>query len=578
SVESDRVRDKYFYVSRGLELLAEGERQNRDHPDLRWSTGFYGQHKVCMSDETNYMRSLFQLSLIPPNERDPARFWKQGDEGPTFNWTEFEKFCREHPQLCRRLKVGMHRENLRDTKKQFTCETPEQVVQFLEENYHVPGFWQVDPIPSNLQAQARLWNPAKKDTLQSPETRFPVLPPAHSPAFDREALNSDSEPRDDIDMHGVSQAWYAYAQEPLPPPSKTLPGNSDEITDPIRQRKPRNMTTLIFRNYPAQGYRYMAERLQQEGWFDDEGWDASEWFRDAGAGINPEKGFRYGGGKSWSTDAWKRAFRAWQQHGEENLLLFPNQAEEQNTRELGMAFAQRYSMQANGAPPNLREEDLSPEDRKMYQAARFMFEYDFYRRVSNFGHHYSRAMVEQMDETIACRKLFYQAEQFENQASPQRALRLYQTKIKVPNVDAWRDREMTPIEAFRDLVLMKNKEFRRDNNTQEQVAEIDIRYQRLLNRTLGADLKRQLVEAASLLPLVPKFNQDQFRAPILVGPLDVSDDDGFPLVQEAYRETVMERMGLPPRPKAIPQPGQGMPQMPPGAPAGMPTTSPRPGQ
>ncbi|MFM7149880.1 MAG: hypothetical protein ACKO23_08570, partial [Gemmataceae bacterium] len=101
SVESDRVRDKYFYVSRGLELLAEGERQNRDHPDLRWSTGFYGQHKVCMSDETNYMRSLFQLSLIPPNERDPARFWKQGEEGPTFNWAEFEKFCSQHPQLCR---------------------------------------------------------------------------------------------------------------------------------------------------------------------------------------------------------------------------------------------------------------------------------------------------------------------------------------------------------------------------------------------------------------------------------------------------------------------------------------------
>src|SRR5438093_4595982 len=66
SVESDRIRDKYFYISRGIELLARGERQNRNHPDLRWSTGYYTHHKICMSDETNYQRSLFQLSLIPP--------------------------------------------------------------------------------------------------------------------------------------------------------------------------------------------------------------------------------------------------------------------------------------------------------------------------------------------------------------------------------------------------------------------------------------------------------------------------------------------------------------------------------
>src|SRR5918911_860715 len=91
SVESDRVRDKYFYVTRGVELLGEGERQNRDHPDLRWSIGFYTEHKVCKSDETNVMRSLFDLSKIPPNERDPARFYKQGPRGPEVNWAEFEK-------------------------------------------------------------------------------------------------------------------------------------------------------------------------------------------------------------------------------------------------------------------------------------------------------------------------------------------------------------------------------------------------------------------------------------------------------------------------------------------------------
>ena len=44
SVESDRVKDKYFYISRGIELLAQGERLNRDHPDMRFWIAFYYQN------------------------------------------------------------------------------------------------------------------------------------------------------------------------------------------------------------------------------------------------------------------------------------------------------------------------------------------------------------------------------------------------------------------------------------------------------------------------------------------------------------------------------------------------------
>src|SRR5207253_704236 len=65
SVESDRIRAKYFYIAQGILLLAEGERQNKNNPDLRYSMGFYTQHKIMQSDETNVQRSLFQLSLIP---------------------------------------------------------------------------------------------------------------------------------------------------------------------------------------------------------------------------------------------------------------------------------------------------------------------------------------------------------------------------------------------------------------------------------------------------------------------------------------------------------------------------------
>jgi hypothetical protein len=550
SVESDRVRDKYFYVSRGVELLAEGERQNRDHPDLRWSIGFYVQHKICQSDETNYQRSLLQLSLIPPNERDPARFWKQGpDGGAEFNWAEFDAFCRQHPQLARRLKEGMHRETVREKRKQFTCEKPEQVVQFLEENFNIPSIYQSEPLPAGVPASARLWDPRKQDKLiENPGARFPILPPPHERPFDPDALNTDSTMRDDTDGFTVAHAWFCYAQEPLPDPSKTLPGNSEEITDRAHKRRPRNMTTLIFRNYPAQACRYMGERLQQEGWYDDEPWDASEWFseeRGGGAAAEgPGTEHRYGGGKKWSLEAWRRSFRAWQSHGEENLLLFPTAADEQNMRDKAERFAKKRNLPPGGSPPPFREEDMNREEREEFLAAKFMFEYDFYRRVSNFPHHYNRSMMEQREETVACRKLFYQAEQLDLAGSPQPALDLYRTPIEVPSVEGWRGRKLSPLDAWRELVLMKNKEFRRDSFAQEQSAEYELRYLRLHNRFDGRKLKEEVAKAAAVLPLVPKMTPDDFRAPVLPGPFDVNDDEGQPLVDESSRDTVLERVGL----------------------------------
>src|SRR5262249_6276631 len=43
SVESDRPRDKYYYIARGLERLATGERRNAipGNPDLRHHMGVY---------------------------------------------------------------------------------------------------------------------------------------------------------------------------------------------------------------------------------------------------------------------------------------------------------------------------------------------------------------------------------------------------------------------------------------------------------------------------------------------------------------------------------------------------------
>jgi hypothetical protein len=541
--EVDRPADKFFYMTRGVELLAEGERQNRDHPDLRWALGFYVQHKVHQSDETNVQRSLFQLTYIPPNERDPARFWKQGDKGPELNMTEFKAFCEKYPQLIRRLREGIHRERIQEKRRQFTCEKPADVVQFLEDNQQVPSLYRSDPPPANVPASSRTWDRNKKDEFLPVEQRFPALPPERDHKFDPASLTTASTLRDDTDANAAAQAWYAYAQEPLPEPGD-LPGSSKPIENRARQRRPRNMTTLIFRNYPAQGRRYMAERLQQEGWYDDEGYDVSDWFE--GPTV-------IGGGRvKWSLEAWIAARNAWTRHGEANKLLFKSPAEKKNMEDLAERFAKKFRVSATGAPPDLREDTMTAEERREYRAAQYMFEWNFYNSVSNFMHHYHRALVEAREETVMTRKLFFQAERLNFQAaSPKRVCDEYEKKRELP---AWKGKKLNVLEAWRELVLRPNKDYRRDDLVQEQTAEFALRYQYVANALRGRKEKSDVRASATLLPLVPPTQPDLFRAPIVEGPFAGTDDEGVPWVDDRRLETVAERMGLTIRKSAVPSP------------------------
>src|SRR5262245_3248131 len=95
SVEFDRVKDKYFYIARGIELLAEGERQNRDNPEMRFFIGNYTQSKMGISDENNTLRSFYQMSYIDPILRDPEKLRPKG----VMNWVKFQEFCEQHPFL-----------------------------------------------------------------------------------------------------------------------------------------------------------------------------------------------------------------------------------------------------------------------------------------------------------------------------------------------------------------------------------------------------------------------------------------------------------------------------------------------
>ena len=66
SVEMDNLGDMYFYIARGIGLLAEGESVNRYNPDMRHFIAFYYQNKFGVSDKVTTLRCLLELSCVAP--------------------------------------------------------------------------------------------------------------------------------------------------------------------------------------------------------------------------------------------------------------------------------------------------------------------------------------------------------------------------------------------------------------------------------------------------------------------------------------------------------------------------------
>ncbi len=537
SNKTDRISDKYFYVTRGVRLLADGERQNHDDPDLRFELGTTYQHKICQSDETNVHRSLFQLSLIPPNERDPARFRAKPGSRQRIDLKEFRKFAEKHPQLVRRLREGIHKDSASEQRYEFTCSTPEAVVQFLADNYRVPSLYpEARPTPAGEK-----WaeNPNEKPD-PDPLERFPVLPPHRdypSPSThffepydglrERDDQSPYTEDLDSWDGYLAARTWYSYAQEPIPDANE-LPGSTKDITDPVHQKLPRRMMTVIFRQYPARTQSYVAERLEEEGWYDDEGWSLKgpEWFAD---------NVMVGTGRKWARDAWAEAFKMWDAHGRRNhLILSPE--DERRRQELADKYW-KDKRTPKGTPP-ASETSRDPAIREEWQASRYMTDYDSNRRVSNFASHYNRSFVERDPKTVTARKLFYRAQALASTGSMIEALQKYQDPGAIP---AWAE------------VLDKHKDFRNEDMTQEESYEIELNYLEVLDRALPVnELKARLGAAAlagsaatgwcdrlALLELALPGRFPSFT--VAKGPFDREDADGTPWIRPDVMRRVDDR-------------------------------------
>ncbi len=300
SVEADRVRDKYFYISKGISLLAEGERINRyrgidntgaeyvvGNPDMRFWIAFYYSNKFGSSDEQQTLRSLFQMSCINPAKRHKNALRK---DGQNVDMAAFREFLQQNPLLCRRL-----RDYLR-------CREPEQVVEFLDENFKVPNRY--DEVDKDKWVLKR-----------RPGDQFPVLPDDFPPTA--EAAPPHSDVGGDFESYRTSWAWHVFAQEPLPTAPYGKPIATVPKYDPLRHRIARAPAYILFRNQPARALSYIAERLLKEGWFDDSGWVVDEgrtterWFEEKDLVVGNDA--RYS-----SQQAWNKAYQAWEAIGREH--------------------------------------------------------------------------------------------------------------------------------------------------------------------------------------------------------------------------------------------------------------------
>jgi hypothetical protein len=580
SVEMQGSGDMYYYIARGIDLLAEGERrQGRldpetgkrlGSPDMRYQIAFYYQNKFGVSDNVEVLRCLFQLSCIPPDDRKTGP-----DEGglvnadKSVNLAKFEEFCRKYPHLVRRLRGeagsrGGDEASRRRIEEALKCPRPEDVIAFLRDNKDVPS---------------RFKNARE---LADADKQFPVLPPK----FDDSQANPAVELGDDFSGFKAARAWFVYSTLPLPPNERDFINNNPiPMTaprpsarpmpgeyDPFRYRVPRQPMLIIFRQGAPRAQTFQAEMEQKEGWFDDSGWAIDEyadqqqkWFPSATTPVV------VGAGRRWSEGEWTQAAQMWNNHGGEyGLRVDPKIL--QSYRELAGEF--------RSEPTAEQLEDPAYHTRLLMAVAPQVYEQN--RSVTNFPFFLVAAEAEAKPATVAARKTLWEAEQARKQGRPSRVvIQEYEKGLRM-----WQ------------AVLVANKDFHRperSTKTDEDTYTYELAYLRLIVqddprvRAKATALARNVDQAVKLLPfpfsrsspMDLSVAQEEARWVIaetdpefspFVGVMNVPDPErnGGPWVPPEVKESVRMQQGVQ-RARPLPtMPPPGAPGGPPGAPGGLP--------
>jgi hypothetical protein len=596
SVEMDRLNDMYFYIARGISIIAEGESLNRNNPDLRYNVGFYYQNKFGVSDRVTTLRCLYQLSCIPEEDRDPDRLVTVNSDGSkSVNMEKFEEFCRAHPQLIRRIKETRIAVDGSEERAHPLASTPEAVVAFLRANRKLPSRYRTGT--KELQ----------KERLK----QFPVLPDLRGQGT--QELEFESELADnDQDAFQAARGWYMLANSSLPPPSDLPNIDGSFNPDPLKYRIPKRPATIIFRQGPMRAQTYIAERLTKEGWFDDrEGWAIDDlidpqraWIPKTGPDGQPVSvRFR---SKGSAQQAWQEAARRWQEHGTANGLRM-EPARLQNYIGKADEYCRLHpGLQISDNTPPLTADEA--QDKRLYDlhdAHDIVHSWMSNRHMTNFETFEVEASAMQTDDAIFAKKRFYQAEKAVRDAAQySEAVRLYDEGF-----DAWK-RVLASHQDCRnrrsdELAIpgQQCKDFRDLERYQESAYEANVRYVKLAQDVRQTELRNATLLLQDLISLAgPASVGNPFRASMnltvlsnefvrpgakpddpphveiivpqlravspfpLPGPLDGLAADGTPWINPDIKLRIREKLGLikraPVAPPTESQPGGAAPPVP----------------
>jgi hypothetical protein len=576
SVEMDRLNDMYFYIARGVSIIAKGESLNRNNPDLRWNIGFYYQNKFGVSDRVTTLRCLYQLSCIPEADRDPEQL--RNSDG-TVNLEAFEKFCQANPQFVRRLKEVRVPVDGNDKNARPLASTPDAVVAFLKTNWKVPSRY-------------------KKGTkdLNDRLAQFPVLPdlagqPVTTTELDYKSPLADHE----SDAFIVARGWYSLANCSLPPPDGKPSGNNSYNPDPLKYRIPKRPSTIIFRQGPPRAQTYVAERLTKEGWFDREPWAIDDPVTDVQFWL-PRKGevARFSSPAS-AAEAWAEASRRWRDHGRANgLFLAPE------TVSGYVALAERYVKRHPGysvgmfPPPLAPDEVDDPAAQAEHEGLALINAWMANRNMTNFESFDIEADAMRTDEAIRARKLLFRASRYHAQGLYEQADEAYREAFTAwKQVLAAKNDCRVRRAENRDVPLAGAgcRDFRDVDKYQEEMYELNLDYVRLLHTRQKTNLEQAtpwvldiLAHAGdALAPLrvvgdlsvlgaeveLPRKKDEpitvEARLPAirdlpplrLAGPLDGASEDGTPWIPEEVKQRIRVKLGLVKNQEPTPPPKTG---------------------
>ena len=407
SVEMDQLNDMYFYIARGINLLAEGETINRNNPEMRYTIAFYYQNKFEVSDKVTTLRCLFQLSCLPKEERNYLSLMTGGQ----IDMKKFRAFCEKNPQFVRRLREtpipqGKNAEG-KEIPPQILVRYPSEVLRFLKDNESLPNRFR-DDAPNVLE-----------DRLK----QFPVLPPPFYHDAGEELNPERAIAEGQASAVRAARDWFRYADEVIPP-HEPIPGPTDyRYRDPERKRRwPKQPTQIIFRQGPPRAQTFIADQLAKEGWFDSDPWivdrdrDSNDRWFEENVEIKPT---------DTSKEEWMVAHNMWLRHGLENGLYF-----QQNELKAFDDRARLYREKRAAGEPELRA--LRPDEQAdkdlvdSYKAAAALHYYRLNLSMTNFEFFLAQSEMEERVDTVNARKLLFEADRARRRADYPEAIKHYE--------------------------------------------------------------------------------------------------------------------------------------------------------